>query len=42
MAIEINACGQERNFICNWLGTETRIEVYFSAVWISFVLFVHI
>lgn len=32
MAIQINASGRERNLICNWLGIEILIEVYFNTV----------
>ena len=42
MVIQINTCDQERNFVCNWLCIEILIEVYFNAVWISFVLFMHV
>jgi hypothetical protein len=42
MAIEINTCGGERNFICNWLCIEILIEVYFNAVWLSFISVMYI
>jgi hypothetical protein len=42
MVIEMNTCDREGNFICNWLGIEMLIEIYFNVVWISFVLFMHV
>lgn len=42
MAIQINTCGGERNFICNWLCIEILIEVCFNTVWLSFISVMYI
>jgi len=38
MTIEINTCGREGNFICNWLGTEILIEVCLNTVWLFYII----